>query len=140
MTISHQNIKYLQEYYTGKICSVFLNSLERSILTEIRNIDSDGVWGQHPENRTALFIPMSQIAMIAEEVVLDPSNPKDAEIIDDYKRRNNIEASDTPIVSRSGGDSQVADSEVAFVDISQLSNLAKQTKLNYDNLSKIGTK
>lgn len=94
------------EYFVGKICTVFTVPTNRDFKSEnpqtfpqpvfhyfvgrVLEVNSRGIcleqWNNEKKLRTFFF--MDHIVSISEEEVLDPTNPKDMQIIEDYKKTN----------------------------------------------------
>jgi len=96
------------EYFVGKICSVFTVPTNRDFKAEnpstfpqpifhyfvgkVLEVTNRGVsieqWNSEKRLRTFFFL--DHIVSISEEEILDPSNPKDVSIIEEYKKVNEI--------------------------------------------------
>jgi len=94
------------DYFLGKICTVFTVPTNRDFKSEnpqtvpqpvfhyfvgrVVEVNHRGVcieqWNNAKKLRTFFFV--DHIVSISEEEILDPSNPKDREIIDEYKKVN----------------------------------------------------
>lgn len=94
------------EYFVGKICTVFTVPISRDFKAEnpqtfpqpvfhyfvgkVIEINSRGIcieqWNSDKKLRTFFFI--NHIVAISEEEILDPSNPKDLKLIEEYKQVN----------------------------------------------------
>lgn len=94
------------DYFIGRICTIFTVPTNRDFKSEnpqtfpqpvfhyfvgrVVEVNETGVcieqWNNIKKLRTFFFI--DQIVSISEEEILDPSNPKDKEIIDEYKKVN----------------------------------------------------
>lgn len=91
------------QYFVGKVCSIFTTETNRDFAKEnpntflkvvynyfmgvVESIDDDGIWiNQIPlENGAKSFFSWKFIVSIAEEPVLNPNDPKNAEIIEQFK-------------------------------------------------------
>lgn len=94
------------EYFVGKICTVFTVPTNRDFKSEnpqtfpqpvfhyfvgrVLEVNSRGIcleqWNNEKKLRTFFF--MDHIVSISEEEVLDPTNPKDMQVIEEYKKTN----------------------------------------------------
>jgi hypothetical protein len=94
------------DYFLGKICTVFTVPTNRDFKSEnpqtfpqpvfhyfvgrVVEVNHRGVcieqWNNAKKLRTFFFV--DHIVSISEEEILDPSNPKDRELIDEYKKVN----------------------------------------------------
>jgi hypothetical protein len=94
------------EYFLGKICTVFTVPTNRDFKSEnpqtfpqpvfhyfvgrVVEVNHRGIcieqWNNAKKLRTFFFL--DHIVSISEEEILDPSNPKDREIIEEYKKVN----------------------------------------------------
>jgi len=94
------------EYFVGRICTIFTVPTNRDFKSEnpqtfpqpvfhyfvgrVVEVTSRGVcieqWNNDKKLRTFFF--MDHIVSISEEEILDPSNPKDKEIIEEYRKTN----------------------------------------------------
>lgn len=94
------------DYFVGKICTVFTVQTNRDFKSEnpqtfpqpvfhyfvgrVVEVNHRGIcmeqWNTPKRLRTFFF--MDHIVSISEEEILDPSNPKDREIIEEYKKTN----------------------------------------------------
>jgi hypothetical protein len=134
------------EYFVGKICTVFTVPTNRDFKSEnpqtfpqpvfhyfvgkVREVNSRGIfleqWNNEKKLRTFFF--MDHIVSISEEEVLDPSNPKDKQIIEDYKKTNESsmkKANDNVEILKK----QKADfAENPYIDIGDLSSLSGLAK------------
>lgn len=97
------------EYFLGKICTVFTEPTNRDFKSEnpqtfpqpifhyfvgkVVSINSKGMfleqWNTEKKLRTFFFI--DRIIAISEEEILDPSDPKDQKLIEEYKQTNEKE-------------------------------------------------
>jgi hypothetical protein len=151
------NSKTIQnlQHFVGKVCSIVSKSMNRSFdeiisrehfVVRIQSINSDGVWGTHPYNDELIsFFSFPHIISIHQEVELDPENPQHQQMIKEYEEKtgkkikpdiikNNIEKKEllpileqkkSPVPEKNTGD-------LNFVDISNLENLAAQSKKTFD--------
>jgi hypothetical protein len=94
------------DYFLGKICTVFTVPTNRDFKSEnpqtfpqpvfhyfvgrVVEVNHRGIcieqWNNAKKLRTFFFL--DHIVSISEEEILDPSNPKDREIIEEYKKVN----------------------------------------------------
>lgn len=97
------------EYFVGKICTVFTVPTNRDFKLEnpqtfpqpvfhyfvgkVIEVSSKGIfieqWNSDKKLRTFFFA--DHIISISEEEILDPSNPKDLKLIEEYKQVNEKE-------------------------------------------------
>lgn len=125
MGFNSKTIEHCQ-IFVGKVCTIFLPPINRNF-TENQNIDHfalrvievnvDGVWGSNANNMVSFF-PWDHIMLIQQELELDPNNPEDAKILNNF----NKPAPQPPV------------EEKPFVDIRKLSRLAEDTKKAHDAL------
>lgn len=94
------------EYFLGKVCTVFTVPTNRDFKSEnpqtfpqpvfhyfvgkVLEITSNGICMEqwNSEKRLRSFFFLEHIVSISEEEILDPSNPKDMKIIEEYKKTN----------------------------------------------------
>lgn len=94
------------EYFVGKVCTVFTVPTNRDFKSEnpqtfpqpvfhyfvgkVIEVSQKGIcleqWNSEKKLRTFFF--MTHIVSISEEEILDPSNPKDMQAIEEYKKTN----------------------------------------------------
>lgn len=94
------------DYFLGKVCTVFTVPTNRDFKSEnpqtfpqpvfhyfvgkIIEINNKGIyleqWNSDKKLRSFFFI--DHVVSISEEEILDPSNPKDLQIIEEYKKTN----------------------------------------------------
>lgn len=94
------------DYFLGRICTVFTVPTNRDFKSEnpqtfpqpvfhyfvgrVVEVNHKGIcieqWNSSKKLRTFFFA--DHIVSISEEEILDPSNPKDKEVIEDYKKTN----------------------------------------------------
>lgn len=94
------------EYFVGRVCTVFTVPTNRDFKSEnpqtfpqpvfhyfvgkVIEVNQKGIcleqWNSEKKLRTFFF--MSHIVSISEEEILDPSNPKDMQAIEEYKKTN----------------------------------------------------
>jgi hypothetical protein len=135
------------EYFVGKICTIFTVPTNRDFKSEnpqtfpqpvfhyfvgrVLEVNQNGIcieqWNNRKKLRTFFF--MDHLVSISEEEILDPSNPEDIEVIEEYKKANQ------PIHKDLGSGEKVKEkiepAESQYVDIDSLSNLAKEnSKIN----------
>jgi hypothetical protein len=117
------------QYFVGKICSIFTKPVQRDFRLEGPNylqqllqyflgtVESIDEYGMLLTQRTGLkiYIFREHLIAIAEEEVLDPEKPKDAEV---------IKAIENP--------PPVIDVEIPnFLSVDALSNMANNLKKNF---------
>ena len=118
----------MKEKFIGKICSVFTTPLNRDFSKEgnnylesmnhyflgvVESFDEHGLLLTQPKG-LQVYVTLNHLVAIAEEEVLDPENPDDAKIIDEYK---------TP---------EIKLPESKYVDPDALSKIAGDLKNNFD--------
>jgi len=124
------------EYFVGRICTIFTVPTNRDFKSEnpqtfpqpvfhyfvgrVVEVTSRGVcieqWNNDKKLRTFFF--MDHIVSISEEEILDPSNPKDKEIIEEYRKTNES--------SRKRAEKNVESLERSkYIDIGGLQNIVK---------------
>lgn len=94
------------EYFLGRICTVFTVPTNRDFKSEnpqtfpqpvfhyfvgrVLEINESGIfieqWNNHKKLKTFFFI--DHIVSISEEEILNPEDPKDREVIEEYKKAN----------------------------------------------------
>jgi len=94
------------EYFVGRICTVFTVPTNRDFKSEnpqtfpqpifhyfvgkVIEVGQKGImleqWNSDKKLRTFFFL--DHIVSISEEEILDPSDPKDKELIEDYRRNS----------------------------------------------------
>lgn len=107
-------------YFIGRACSV--HTSQGRTLVIVDSVDCDGLWGANPEHHTLVFFMMEHIIKITEEVMLDPSIPEHAQMIEKYEKPLPPPTQEPEL-----------DEEVTFVDIQSITKLAHQTKAIYQN-------
>lgn len=86
------------EYFIGKVCTIFTTPINRNYKEEnptsypqqlytyftgvVDGIDNNGIFLTQLQTGLKSFFIWNHVIGIAEEEVLDPKNPKDAEIIE----------------------------------------------------------
>ena len=133
------------EYFVGRICTVFTVPTNRDFKSEnpqtfpqpvfhyfvgrVLEVNPKGImmeqWNSPKKLRTFFFA--EHIVSISEEEILDPSDPKDKEIIEEYKRVNEKSARAANENLESLKKQQEALSKNPYLDIDSLSNLAGST-------------
>ena len=92
--------KHLQ-YFVGRPCSIFVEPTSRQLQEKqaigyfvgyVVSLDDLGVTIKYPDGRQGFFF-MRNVLGICEEEILDPNNPEDAKIIEQYKKQ--VEKVDT---------------------------------------------
>lgn len=118
------------EYFKEKICTIFTVPFNRDFKSEnpktfpqpmfhyfvgrVVEIDAKGVWMEQWNSKKKLrsFFFFDHIVSICEEEILNPNDPEDSRIIDDYKKANEI------------AHKQENEQENNYIDIDSLSKLA----------------
>lgn len=133
------------EYFVGKVCTVFTVQTNRDFKSEnpqtfpqpvfhyfvgkVLDVSLKGItmeqWNSPKKLRTFFF--MDHIVSLSEEEILDPSDPRDREIIEEYKKVNESsmkKANDNVETLKKQKDSL---SKSPFIDINSLSELASSS-------------
>jgi len=123
------------EYFVGRVCTVFTVQTNRDFKSEnpqtfpqpvfhyfvgkVLEVGQKGIvleqWNSQKKLRTFFF--MDHIVSISEEEILNPSDPKDKEVIDDYRKAND----DSAKMAQQAADGV---KKTKFVDIQELSELS----------------
>ena len=140
--MNSKTIEQLQ-YFIGKVCTVLTKPVNRDFdelrarehfVARINTITTDGIWGIHPHSDMVTFYQWEGVIGICEEIELDPNNPEHAQMIQEYEEKTGKKLdSDLTSQNETKEDTSPLSQEVPFVDISQLENLAAETKLRYDS-------
>jgi hypothetical protein len=125
------------EYFVGKVCTVFTVPTNRDFKSEnpqtfpqpvfhyfvgkVLEVDGRGLaleqWNSDKKLRTFFFV--DHIVAVSEEEILDPSNPKDRALIEDYKKTSEASMVDAK--------EKAPEEEVCkYVDIRQLTELSSK--------------
>lgn len=120
------------EYFTNKICTVFTVPFNRDFKSENPNtfpqpmfhyfvgrvleVDSKGIWLEQWNSKKKLrsFFFFNHIISICEEEVLNPQDPNDSKLIEEYKKANEIAHKNE-------------EKESQYIDIESLSRLTKMS-------------
>lgn len=141
MTFTSKTVQRMQ-YFVGKVCSVFTPQINREFdelrsrehfVIQVQEVTTDGIWGTHPHRKTLSFFPMHAVLLVQEEQVLDPSNPEHKIMIEEFEQKTGKKvASDIgPHIIPTKEAPKEASLSGSFVNIDQLSAMAKETKRNY---------
>lgn len=134
------------EYFVGRICTVFTVQTNRDFKSEnpqtfpqpvfhyfvgrVLEVGPKGImieqWNSPKKLRTFFFA--EHIVSISEEEILDPSDPKDREIIDEYKRINENSAKKANDNLEALKKQRESLSKNPYIDIGSLSELAGSTE------------
>ncbi len=126
------------DYFLGRICTVFTVPTNRDFKSEnpqtfpqpvfhyfvgrVVEVNHRGIcieqWNNAKKLRTFFFI--DHIVSISEEEILDPSNPKDKEIIEEYKKVNEDSAKEVAKSVESAKSQK-------YIDLEGLQDLVKGT-------------
>jgi hypothetical protein len=132
------------DYFLGKICTVFTVPTNRDFKSEnpqtfpqpvfhyfvgkVIEINTKGIcieqWNNDKKLRTFFF--MDHVISISEEEILDPSNPKDLKIIEEYKKVNDNSKQKAEENVESLKKQREEIRKNPYLDISNLSNLANK--------------
>ena len=84
-------------YFVNKICTIFVVGIQRQFdaqqfndyfIGRVDSINEDGIMTTHPITGCKNYYGMNNVVGICEEQFLDPTNPSDAEIINEIKKKN----------------------------------------------------
>jgi len=134
-------------YYLGKVCTVLVDrlvSFQSNMTPEeatqtftgvVNNIDSHGVYITDLTSKTRNFFTMDHIVGLREEKVLDPNDPNDQKEIEIIQKAMEIKEERENAPAPDPAPSKVEEmesigKESAFVNISDLQRLAKESKNN----------
>lgn len=138
------------EYFVGKVCTVFTVPTNRDFKSEnpqtfpqpvfhyfvgkVLEVTPRGIsmeqWNSEKKLRSFFF--MDHVVSISEEEILDPSNPKDLKIIEDFKKTNESsikKANDNLDTLKT----QRENMKGKFLDIESLTGLVGQSKKTESN-------
>jgi len=132
------------QYFKEKICTIIVPGINRAFneqvsrqyfTGQVKEISADGIWVMNVERKTMSFFNMVNVISICEEQWLDPNKPEHKEILQEYKQRTGHELKSdlnptTPLQQKPPAKPQ----DGSFVNIDELSNLAKQTKEIYTKI------
>lgn len=127
------------DYFLGRICTIFTVPTNRDFKSEnpqtfpqpvfhyfvgrVVEVNQRGIcieqWNNAKKLRTFFFL--DHVVSISEEEILDPSNPKDREIIEEYKKVNE----DTV---KKASENVDAVKKQKFVDIEGLQGLVRSSR------------
>jgi hypothetical protein len=124
--MEHNTLVNLQQL-VGKVCSIITAKKDLPI-TRIQGITKDGIFGVDPHHPDLLnFYMFEHIISIHEELELHPDNPAHAEIIQSLEKKQVIPEEDEPVEEKKPN-------VASFIDINELTNLAKTTRQTYETL------
>lgn len=132
------------EYFVGKICTIFTTLTNRDFKSEnpqtfpqpifhyflgkVLGIDNKGLiveqWNSPKKLRTYFFL--DHIISISEEEILNPSDPNDMKIIQEYKKVNEESANKIKEGAEQIKKQKEELSKSPFLDIETLSRLAEK--------------
>lgn len=132
------------DYFLGKICTVFTVPTNRDFKSEnpqtfpqpvfhyfvgkVLEITPKGIcieqWNNDKKLRTFFF--MDHVISISEEEILDPSNPRDLKIIEEYKNVNETskQKADENVETLKKQREEIRKNP--YIDVSNLSNLVNK--------------
>lgn len=133
------------EYFVGKICTVFTVQTNRDFKAEnpqtypqpvfhyfvgrVIEVNQKGIcleqWNSEKKLRSFFF--MDHIVSISEEEMLNPSDPKDRQIIEEYKKTNESsmkKANENVEILKK---QKEALAKSPYIDVGSLAELTKQT-------------
>lgn len=125
------------EYFLGRICTVFTVPTNRDFKSEnpqtfpqpvfhyfvgrVLEINESGIfieqWNNHKKLKTFFFI--DHIVSISEEEILNPEDPKDREVIEEYKKANKE-------VRETNSNTNMNSQEIKHVDIEGLQKVINE--------------
>lgn len=120
-------IKYL-EYFVGKVCTIFVTEMPKHFTAQqfndyfvgyVESANDDGVMSVHPITGCKNFFPYAHITGISEEQVLDPSQPEQAQLIEELKKSGTVPSMEVKEFTPNGS---------KFADIDVMAELARQAK------------
>lgn len=125
------------KYFEGKVCTIFLGPINRSLDEKqlinyfvglIETVDEDCIWALHPVIKTRSCYFIKNIYSITEEQVLDPNNPEDAKVIQDFEEQKakTYNAPPQPAVQEDVCEAEHNNSP--FVDVASITQLAQRAK------------
>lgn len=124
-------MKNTLDYFKNKICTIFTTSTNRDFKSEnpktfpqpifhyfvgrLIEVENKGVWIEQWNSKKKLrsFFFFDHIIGICEEEVLNPNDPEDSKLINDYKKANEI-------VHK-----QEKEEESQYIDIESLSKITQ---------------
>lgn len=122
------------DYFKNKICTVFTVPFNRDFKSEnpktfpqpmfhyfvgkVTDIDTKGIWLEQWNSKKKLmsFFFFDHIVSICEEEILNPNDPEDSKVINDYKKANEI------------AHKQEQEEENQYIDIDSLSKMTEIKK------------
>jgi hypothetical protein len=150
MNVKPRTLEKMQ-HFVGKVCSIFTGPLNRNFdetrarehfVVRVEEIDCDGLWGTHPYNHTVSFFLMDAIKLITEEIVLDPSNPEHAKMIQEFQEKtgkpvvSDVSPHLAPVVGvqKAEPPEPLVEEEFessAFIDIKNMTTMVRQAKQSF---------
>lgn len=89
-------IKKLQEYFTGKICTVLTTGVNKTMFSDIQfsefftgfveSIDEDGIWTRHHLTGCKNFYPIGYVVSIMEEQIVQESDPNYKKLMEQVEK------------------------------------------------------
>lgn len=127
------NIKKLQDAFLGKVCTVLTGAVSKNNFLDqqfsdfftgiIESIDEDGIFARHHLTGCLNFYNFNYVVGIFQEQVIEESDPKYQEIMEDLKNSPpNKKASVLPL------DAEAASKQNMFIDPEMLAKLSAQAK------------
>lgn len=134
------------EYFVGKVCTVFTVQTNRDFKSEnpqtfpqpifhyfvgkVLSVGSRGImmeqWNSTKKLRTFFF--MEHMVSISEEEILDPSDPKDRQAIDEYRKINEVSAKKANENVEALKKQKESMSKSPYIDINSLSDLTEASR------------
>lgn len=141
--MSPRTLVLLEKNFLGKVCSIFTGPINREFdevrsrehfVVRVREINGDGIVGEHPYNGTVSWFAMSHVKLITEEVVLDPNNPEHARMIREYQEKTGetIMSDVSPHLAPVVEPLPQPPPPSQFVDLGQLASLAELAQKSFE--------
>jgi hypothetical protein len=117
------------QFFVGKVCTIFIPPTNRQFdedtarqhyVIRIKQITSDGIWGENLFTHTLAFFAMEHVISIQQELELDPKNPEHVKIIEKHMPPEEAKA----VVGTAAG----------AIDVDELKKLAEESKHGYDSI------
>lgn len=131
-------IKKLQEYFTGKVCTILTGTVNKVNFTDqqffdfftgkIDSIDEDGIFARHHITGCINFYSFEHIAGILEEQVIEENDPKYTKIVEDIKKKTEESINQPEQILPS-----ISNKQTPFIDPEMLKKLQGQSKMIQKN-------
>ncbi len=131
-----KSLEKIAELFMGKVVTIIMPIMNRQFresqaidyfTCRIIEIDSDGIVGQHPLNKTKSYLRWDYIMSIHEEFELDSNNPDHADLIKQFEEKtgkkveSEIKKITPPVPPKE---------ESEYVNIDELEDLVEQNQKN----------